>query len=136
MDLVKELGEDKCFSAGPVDVTREDQVEASLKAGVNKFGTQLIGAINCAGIGSAQKLVQRDGKPASLDYFKHVVNVNLFGTFNVSRLVAAEMVKNTKPNADGERGVLVFTASIAGFEGQAGQAACGLTSDESRLHAR
>ncbi|KAI9027008.1 3-hydroxyacyl-CoA dehydrogenase [Hyaloraphidium curvatum] len=122
-DLVKELGEDKAFSAGPVDVANEGQVAASLAQGVQKFGTQLIGAINCAGIGSAQKLVDREGKPASLSYFEFVVRVNLTGSFNVDRLVAAQMVKGTKPNADGERGVLVHTASGAAFEGQAGQSA-------------
>lgn len=78
-------------------------------------------AVNCAGIAPATRIVGRDG-PMPLDDFRRVIEVNLTGTFNVMRLAAAEMA-GRKPNADGERGVIVNTASIAAFEGQVGQSA-------------
>ena len=87
---------------------------------VKKFGGIHI-AVNCAGIGSASKTVGRDGAHP-LDYFKTVVDINLNGTFNVLRLAAVEMGKN-EPNADGECGVIINTASVAAFDGQVGQAA-------------
>lgn len=78
-------------------------------------------AVNCAGVAPANRIVGRDG-PMKLDDFRRVIEVNLIGTFNVMRLAAAEMTGRT-PNADGERGVIVNTASIAAFEGQIGQSA-------------
>ncbi len=78
-------------------------------------------AINCAGIAPARRIVGTDG-PMPLEDFQQVIQVNLIGTFNVMRLAAAEMAGRT-PNADGERGVIVNTASIAAFEGQVGQSA-------------
>ena len=77
--------------------------------------------VNCAGVAPAGKIVGRDG-PMDLAVFERVVRVNLIGTFNLMRLAAAVMAKQT-PNAEGERGVIVNTASIAAFEGQIGQAA-------------
>jgi NAD(P)-dependent dehydrogenase (short-subunit alcohol dehydrogenase family) len=77
--------------------------------------------INCAGIGIGMRIVGRDG-PHPLDQFSRVINVNLIGSFNLMRLAAADMQK-LEPLADGERGVIVSTASVAAFEGQIGQAA-------------
>ncbi|MFZ9405546.1 MAG: 3-hydroxyacyl-CoA dehydrogenase [Burkholderiaceae bacterium] len=101
------------------DVTSEADGQAAVDAAA-KMGT-LRGLVNCAGIGRAAKTVGKEG-PASLADFTRVVNVNLIGTFNMIRLAAAAMVKNT-PNEGGERGVIVNTASVAAFEGQIGQAA-------------
>ena len=78
-------------------------------------------AVNCAGVGVAMRTVTRDG-PHPLDLFTKVIQVNLIGTFNVIRLAAAQMAKNT-PNDEGERGVIVNTASVAAYDGQIGQAA-------------
>jgi NAD(P)-dependent dehydrogenase (short-subunit alcohol dehydrogenase family) len=82
--------------------------------------------MNVAGIGSARRIVGRDGSPAPLEDFRRVVEVNLIGTYNMTRLVAAEMVR-LEPLADaadsGERGVIVNTASVAAFDGQVGQEA-------------
>ena len=77
--------------------------------------------MNCAGVGSASR-VTKDGKAYPLDMFKFVIDVNLIGTFNVIRLAATAMAEN-EPDAQGERGVLINTASVAAFEGQIGQAA-------------
>jgi NAD(P)-dependent dehydrogenase (short-subunit alcohol dehydrogenase family) len=98
------------------DVTDEGQVGAAVEAaGEIRF------AVSCAGIGWAQRTVGRDG-PAALEPFETVVRVNLIGTFNVLRLSAAAMAAN-EPDAEGERGAVVMTASIAAFEGQIGQTA-------------
>jgi NAD(P)-dependent dehydrogenase (short-subunit alcohol dehydrogenase family) len=77
-------------------------------------------AVSCAGIGWAQRTIGRNGEPHDFDAFKTVVNVNLIGTFNVMRIAASAMSK-TDPLEDGERGVIVNTASVAAFEGQIGQ---------------
>jgi len=77
--------------------------------------------INCAGIGIGQRIVGREG-PHPLDQFARVINVNLIGSFNLMRLAAADMQK-LDPQGDGERGVIISTASVAAFEGQIGQAA-------------
>jgi NAD(P)-dependent dehydrogenase (short-subunit alcohol dehydrogenase family) len=79
-------------------------------------------AVSCAGIGPAARVVGRDGSPHDLDLYRKVIEVNLIGTFNVLRLAAAAMAKN-QPNDDGERGVVVSTASVAAFDGQIGQSA-------------
>jgi NAD(P)-dependent dehydrogenase (short-subunit alcohol dehydrogenase family) len=115
-EMVAKLGANAKFIK--CDVTSEADAQNAVAEAV-KMGT-LVGCINCAGIGGAQKTVGKDG-PANLDGFKKVVNVNLFGTFNVLRLAAYAMTQNT-PNEDGERGVIVNTASVAAFDGQIGQA--------------
>lgn len=115
-ELVAKLGSHAKFVK--CDVTSEADAQNAVAEAV-KMGP-LVGCINCAGIGGAQKTVGKDG-PANLDSFKKVVNVNLFGTFNVLRLAAYAMTQNT-PNEDGERGVIVNTASVAAFDGQIGQA--------------
>jgi NAD(P)-dependent dehydrogenase (short-subunit alcohol dehydrogenase family) len=110
--LAAELGGD----FAKADVTAEDEVQAAV-AGVE--GLRL--AVSCAGIGWAERTVKKDG-PAALKPFEAVVRVNLIGTFNVLRLSAAAMADN-EPDAEGERGAVVMTASIAAFDGQIGQTA-------------
>jgi 3-hydroxyacyl-CoA dehydrogenase / 3-hydroxy-2-methylbutyryl-CoA dehydrogenase len=116
--LAESLGDSAIFT--PADVVSEKEVAAAIARAVAKFGTVHI-AVNCAGIGRAMRTVTKEG-PHSLDLFSRVVQVNLVGTFNAIRLAASQMVKNN-PNADGERGVIVNTASVAAFDGQIGQAA-------------
>ena len=101
------------------DVTDEESVQAAIDA-AQEF-SELHGAINCAGLASAQKVLGKEG-PHALDSFNKVVQVNLVGTFNVVRLVAAAM-KDNEPTGGGERGVIINTASVAAFECQIGQAA-------------
>jgi NAD(P)-dependent dehydrogenase (short-subunit alcohol dehydrogenase family) len=117
--LVKELGKDVIFAAA--DVTDEEQVTAALDRTIETFGAIHVN-VNCAGIGSAGRTVGKDGTPFDLGWFKRTVEVNLVGTFNVLRLCAARMATN-EPNDQGERGVIVNTASVAAFEGQIGQCA-------------
>jgi NAD(P)-dependent dehydrogenase (short-subunit alcohol dehydrogenase family) len=102
------------------DVVSEGEVAAAIAETVAKFGSVHI-AVNCAGIGRAMRTITKEA-PHSLELFKKVIEVNLSGTFNVIRLAAAQMARN-QPNADGERGVIINTASVAAFDGQIGQAA-------------
>jgi NAD(P)-dependent dehydrogenase (short-subunit alcohol dehydrogenase family) len=102
------------------DVTDETSVQTAVDTALREFGG-LHGAVNCAGIGLAERTLGREG-PHPLERFLRVVTVNLVGTFNVIRLAAAAMARGPA-NAAGERGVLVNTASVAAFEGQIGQAA-------------
>jgi NAD(P)-dependent dehydrogenase (short-subunit alcohol dehydrogenase family) len=102
------------------DVTGEAPVRASVEAAVEAFGGIRL-AVSCAGVGWAERTVKKDG-PAALEPFEAVVRVNLIGTFNVLRLAAAAMAEN-EPDAEGERGLVVMTASIAAFDGQIGQTA-------------
>lgn len=102
------------------DVTSEEQVKAAVDLAVGTFGA-LNGVINAAGIGPAAKVLGKNG-PHPLELFEKTIRVNLVGTFNVIRLGAAAMAQNT-PEASGERGVIINTASIAAFDGQIGQPA-------------
>ncbi|HWQ38189.1 MAG TPA: 3-hydroxyacyl-CoA dehydrogenase [Burkholderiales bacterium] len=102
------------------DVTSEQHAKAAVDAALKHFGA-LHGLVNCAGIALGEKTVGKEG-PHRLDSFSRVINVNLIGTFNMIRLAADAMSKLT-PNAAGERGVIVNTASVAAFDGQIGQAA-------------
>jgi 3-hydroxyacyl-CoA dehydrogenase/3-hydroxy-2-methylbutyryl-CoA dehydrogenase len=102
------------------DVTNEQDVSAALDAIERAFGTVSC-ALNFAGIAVATKTLGRDG-PHPLDSYQKVIDINLVGTFNVNRLASERMQKNT-PNADGELGVIVNTASIAAYDGQKGQVA-------------
>lgn len=104
----------------PTDVTDETAVQRAIDAAVQTFGG-LHGAINCAGIGPAERVLGRSGVQP-LANFSKVVQVNLVGTFNVVRL-AANAIQHAEPGASGERGVLINTASVAAFDGQIGQAA-------------
>jgi 3-hydroxyacyl-CoA dehydrogenase / 3-hydroxy-2-methylbutyryl-CoA dehydrogenase len=116
--LAAELGSSIRFFAA--DVADPEGVQKAVDGAVREFGG-LNACINCAGIGDPMKIVGKDG-PADLERFSRVIRVNLIGTFNVARLAAWVMVKN-QPNANGERGVIVNTASVAAFDGQIGQAA-------------
>ena len=102
------------------DVTSEAAGRAAVELARSAFGA-LHGLVNCAGIAPAERVLGREG-PHRLESFARCVTVNLIGSFNMLRLAAAAMQDNA-PGADGERGVIVNTASIAAFEGQIGQAA-------------
>lgn len=102
------------------DITSASDVEAAVARASKEHGPCAI-SVSCAGIAPAGKIVGREG-PMDLDAFRKVIDVNLIGTFNLLRLAAADMA-DREPNADGERGVIINTASIAAFEGQIGQAA-------------
>lgn len=102
------------------DVSDEASAEAAVAAARDAHGAAGI-CVNCAGIATGQRIVGRDG-PMALEDFARVIRVNLIGTFNVLRLAAADMASR-EANADGERGVIVNTASVAAYEGQIGQAA-------------
>jgi len=117
-ELAKELGAKAAFVA--TDVTSEVSAAAAIETAVRGFGG-LHGLLNCAGILGAARIVGREG-PHDLGLFQKVIQVNLIGTFNMLRLAAVAMAKN-EPTADGERGVIINTASVAAFEGQIGQAA-------------
>lgn len=116
--MVAELGDSARFVRA--DVTNEDEVKVAVKTAVSEFGG-LHGAINCAGIAIAVKVLGRKGIH-SLEAFSKVIQINLIGSFNVIRLVA-EVVAQNEPNEGGERGVFISTASVAGYDGQIGQTA-------------
>jgi len=116
--VASELGEPARFIQ--TDVTDEASVQAAIATAVETFGG-LHGAVCCAGIGPAERVVGRNG-PHSLASFTKVITVNLIGTFNVIRLAGVAMQGN-EPGPSGERGVIVDTASVAAFDGQIGQAA-------------
>ena len=103
------------------DITSTDSVLAALAAAREAHGAARL-LMNIAGIGTAKRLIGKDGTPMPLEDFERVIKVNLVGTFNVIRLATAEMVR-LDPMADGERGVIVNTASVAAFDGQVGQEA-------------
>jgi NAD(P)-dependent dehydrogenase (short-subunit alcohol dehydrogenase family) len=102
------------------DVTSEADVQRAVDTAVQAFGA-VHGAVNAAGIGAAERVLGKEG-PQPLANFNRVIQINLIGTFNVTRLAAAAMAKND-PNDAGERGVVVNTASVAAYDGQIGQAA-------------
>ncbi|WP_128546298.1 3-hydroxyacyl-CoA dehydrogenase [Larkinella soli] len=106
------------------DVTSEADAQTAVDLALNEFGALHI-AVNCAGIAEARKTVGKVGDtygPHSLAVFEKTIRINLIGTFNVIRLAAFAMEKNT-PNAEGERGVIINTASVAAYDGQIGQVA-------------
>lgn len=115
---VADLGERALFIK--TDVASEDAVDAAVAQAREAFG-ELRLAVSCAGILGAARVLGRQG-PMPSEFFAKVLHVNLLGTFNVSKAAAAAMQDNT-PNDDGERGLIVNTASVAAFEGQIGQAA-------------
>jgi 3-hydroxyacyl-CoA dehydrogenase/3-hydroxy-2-methylbutyryl-CoA dehydrogenase len=118
LDVAKAMGPQAVFT--PADVTSADEVGAALQTAADRLsGLNVL--VNCAGIGTPMKTFGRGGS-AKLEEFTRVIQVNLIGTFNCIRLVAAIMAKNT-PSAEGERGVVINTASVAAFDGQIGQAA-------------
>lgn len=123
-DLQDEKGEALAAEVGGAfvhaDVTNSDQVSAAVAVAVEAGPLRAI--VNCAGIGPPARTLNRDGSPHDLDHFRTVIEINLIGTFNVIRLAAGEMAK-TDPLADGQRGAIVNTASVAAYDGQIGQAA-------------
>ncbi|WP_407279979.1 3-hydroxyacyl-CoA dehydrogenase [Aromatoleum evansii] len=116
--LAKELGANVVFAQ--TDVTSEESAKAAIERAVGEFG-RLHGLVNCAGIAPAEKVVGRDA-PHRLETFARTINVNLIGSFNMMRL-AADVMSKAAPNEEGERGVIVSTASVAAYDGQIGQAA-------------
>ena len=102
------------------DVTSESEVTDAMAAAVDFMGGVNV-AVNCAGVIGAGRVLGREG-PMDLDFFAKVIQINLVGSFNASKAAAAAMEAN-EPNADGERGVIINTASVAAYEGQIGQAA-------------
>ena len=119
--MAAQLGDAAAFVPG--NVTDADEVERSVAAAKDVFG-RIDVLVSCAGISSGQRVVSRDGTPNSLDHFRQHIEVNLIGLFDVARHAVSAMSAN-EPNADGERGLIVNIASIAGFEGQVGQSAYG-----------
>jgi len=116
--LVDELGSRVIYLEA--DVTSEPSVQAAVDRTVTEFGGIHV-VINCAGVGTPAKVLGKNG-PMALEHFTRVLQINLSGTMNVIRLAAAKMVENT-PNVDGEKGVVINTASAAAYDGQIGQAA-------------
>ncbi len=128
--LINELGDQARFVR--CDITSGDDVQAAVDMAEKAFGG-LQGSVNCAGIAVVQKLLDRDNNPADLESFSRGVNINLVGSFNVARLVAASIAKrvaseatmtiegNTEKN-NADQGIIINTASIAAFDGQVGQA--------------
>ncbi|MDB5982089.1 MAG: 3-hydroxy-2-methylbutyryl-CoA dehydrogenase [Pseudomonas sp.] len=102
------------------DISQESDVKAVMEATLKAFG-ELHGLVNCAGVVTGEKVLGKKG-PHSLDSFSKVININVIGTFNLIRL-AAEAMSEGQSNKEGERGVIINTASIAAFDGQIGQAA-------------
>lgn len=116
--LAGELGDSVRFEQA--DVANEGDVQRAIDGAFETFGGLNV-VVNCAGVAWAARTVGKEG-PHALDLFESVIRINLIGTFNVVRLSASRMAQNT-PNADGERGVIINTASVAAFDGQIGQAA-------------
>ena len=120
-ELAEKVAADIGGVACPCDITDAASVTAALEKAAAAHGPARI-LMNVAGIGSAKRMVQRDGSAAPLEDFVRVININLIGSYNVSRLFAAACSK--LPVLDnGERGVMMFTASVAAFDGQVGQQA-------------
>lgn len=126
LDVNEETGKAKEAELGAksrfvkTDVTSEADVMAAIDVAKTEF-TGVHGVINAAGIAVISKVLDRDGNPHPLDLFAKGINVNLVGTFNVIRLAAQAMAAN-EPTDDGERGIIINTASVAAFDGQIGQA--------------
>ena len=115
--LAAELGSAAAFAL--TDVTDADSGKAAIDLAVSRFG-RLTGLVSCAGVAPAEKVVGRDA-PHKLESFARTVSINLIGTFNMLRL-AADVMSKAEPDAGGERGVIINTASVAAFDGQIGQA--------------
>ncbi|SEE27766.1 SDR family NAD(P)-dependent oxidoreductase [Pseudomonas coleopterorum] len=102
------------------DITQADAAQAAVDMAISSFG-ELHGLVNCAGVVAGEKILGKQGAHG-LDSFSRIININLIGTFNLLRLAAEAIAKSTA-NAEGERGVIINTASVAAFDGQVGQAA-------------
>jgi NAD(P)-dependent dehydrogenase (short-subunit alcohol dehydrogenase family) len=121
LELARKVAADIGGVACSCDITDTQSVQAALAQATEAHGPARI-LMNIAGIGSARRVVQKDGSPAPLEDFARVVTVNLVGTYNVSRLFAAACA-SLAPLEDDERGVMLLTASVAAFDGQVGQQA-------------
>ena len=121
VELAKKVAEEIGGVACQCDITSTDSLTAAIAKAADQHGPARI-LMNIAGIGTAKRVVQKDGSPAPLEDFARVVNINLIGSYNAARLFAAECAK-LPPLDDGERGVMLFTASVAAFDGQVGQQA-------------
>ncbi|RDI17301.1 SDR family NAD(P)-dependent oxidoreductase [Pseudacidovorax intermedius] len=121
LDQAKKVAADIGGTAYACDITDTASVEAALSAAADAHGPARI-LMNVAGIGSAKRIVGKDGSAAPLEDFARVIQVNLIGTYNVSRLFAARCARLEALDG-GERGVMMFTASVAAFDGQVGQQA-------------
>lgn len=126
LDINAETGEKAEVDLGKkakfvkTDVANEERVQNAIDVAIKYFG-EIHGVANCAGVGPAMRVVGKNG-PHSLDFFSKVISINLIGTFNVIRLVT-NVMQNNEPNEEGERGIIINTASVAAFDGQIGQAA-------------
>jgi 3-hydroxyacyl-CoA dehydrogenase / 3-hydroxy-2-methylbutyryl-CoA dehydrogenase len=126
LDLAREKGDRLASELGPkvifayTDITQDESAKDAIDKTMSAFGALNV-VINCAGVADAGKVLSKKG-PLALSAFNRVIQINLVGTFNVLRLAVEQMVKN-EPNADGERGVIINTASVAAFDGQVGQPA-------------
>ena len=120
-DNARRVAQDIGGVAVPCDVSDPDSMQAAVDAAAAVHGPARV-LMQIAGMGSAKRIVGKDGSPAPLEDFARVVRVNLLGTYNAARLFAAACAK-LEPLQDGERGVMVFTASVAAFDGQVGQQA-------------
>ena len=121
MDNAQRVAKDIQGVAIHCDVTNPESMQAAIEQAAAAHGTARI-LMQIAGIGSAKRVVGKDGNAAPLEDFARVINVNLIGTYNAARLFAAACAK-AEPMEDGERGAMVFTASVAAFDGQVGQQA-------------
>lgn len=128
-DLNEEMGQQRVREFGAefctfykVDVTSDDSVGSAMSA-VAEGNLDIRLCINCAGVAPAKRILDREGEPMPLANFQSVIDINLVGTFNVARLAASAMAKNVPLGDAQERGLIVNTASVAGYEGQIGQTA-------------
>ncbi len=125
VDLNEEAGQAKASALGGLfveaDVSDPEQVEAAVAAAAEMGPLRAV--VNCAGIGWAERTLNREGTPHNLETFTKVLQVNLIGTFNVIRIAAGAMAATEPVDDDGQRGAIVNTSSVAGIEGQTGQVA-------------
>lgn len=121
-DLANETAKEIGAIAAPCDVSDAESAKGAIAKARDAHGAARV-CVNCAGIGGSVRIVDRKGEPMDLDHFRKVLEVNLIGTFNTLRLAAADMAKLDPTGEDGLKGVIVNTASVAGYEGQIGQAA-------------
>ncbi|KAK4052652.1 hypothetical protein OIO90_004280 [Microbotryomycetes sp. JL221] len=126
--VANQIGQDRALFAH-CDVRNEEHVENAVKAARAKWPNETIGGVvHCGGRGMVGKTVSNDGEPWSLDLYREIIDINLVGSFNVARLVAAEIVKLTPKSTKGateDRGVIILTSSVSATEGQMGQAGYG-----------
>jgi len=119
--LASKLAADTGCFATTCDITNSSSIKDALDASETINGPARV-LINCAGVAGAMRLISKEGEPVPLEHFSRIVNINLIGTFNITRLFAARLAK-LEPLEDDERGVIVCTASVAAYDGQVGQEA-------------